>query len=207
MNNDINREEIHHMKLDPAPYEMIKSGSKTTELRLFDEKRRRINPGDMIVFTNNETGESTVNLAHKMEYIHPVYEKSDVVLVPYSSDYQEQYRKIYNECYHEMREALNIKPFDFIQDDSFFKNGMEDVYLLLEGEDLIGSVALKGNEIDDLIVSPYYQGRGYGKKILLWAMDNIKSERIFLHVADWNKRAIGLYKKYGFEIVETEVIG
>ena len=95
-----------------------------------------------------------MNLAHKMEYINPVYEKAAVDLVPYSSDYQEQYRKIYNECYHEMREALNIKPFDFIQDESFFKNGMEDVFLLLEGEDLIGSVALKGNEIDDLIVSP-----------------------------------------------------
>ena len=31
--------------------------------------------------------------------------------------------KMYNECYHEMREALDIEPYDFIQDDSFFQEG------------------------------------------------------------------------------------
>jgi ASC-1-like (ASCH) protein len=49
---------VHHMKLDPEPYEMIKSGEKTIELRLYDEKRRKIRPGDEIVFTNNATGET-----------------------------------------------------------------------------------------------------------------------------------------------------
>ena len=47
----------HEMKLHPAPFEMIKSGKKTIELRLFDEKRRKINVGDKIVFTNTESGE------------------------------------------------------------------------------------------------------------------------------------------------------
>lgn len=49
---------IHAMKLDPSPFEMIKSGQKTIELRLFDEKRRQIKIGDAIVFTNNATGET-----------------------------------------------------------------------------------------------------------------------------------------------------
>lgn len=47
----------HNMKLDPEPFEMIKSGQKTIELRLFDEKRRKIKAGDEITFTNNATGE------------------------------------------------------------------------------------------------------------------------------------------------------
>ena len=47
----------HEMKLNPAPFEMIKCGKKTIELRLYDEKRRKINVGDKIVFTNTEGGE------------------------------------------------------------------------------------------------------------------------------------------------------
>ena len=145
----------------------------------------------------------SIRLAHKMEYLRPVTEKTAVTLVPYDPKYQEQYRRMYNACYHEMRKALDIKPYDFIQDDSFFSEGMNNVYLLTENDELIGSVALKGSEIDDLIVAPQFQNKGYGKQILLWALENIRSEKIILHVAEWNRKAISLYEKNGFEITET----
>ena len=48
----------HSMNLHPQPYEMIKSGQKTIELRLYDEKRQAIRVGDEIVFTNNAGGET-----------------------------------------------------------------------------------------------------------------------------------------------------
>ena len=48
----------HHMKLNSAPYKMIKNGKKTIELRLFDPKRQQIKVGDGIVFTNTEDGET-----------------------------------------------------------------------------------------------------------------------------------------------------
>lgn len=51
----------HEMKLHPQPFSMIKSGEKTIELRLFDEKRQKIKAGDTIVFTNTQTGE-TLNM-------------------------------------------------------------------------------------------------------------------------------------------------
>ena len=144
-----------------------------------------------------------IRLAHKMEYFRPVTEKTAVTLVPYDPKYQEQYRHMYNACYHEMREALDIKPYDFIQDDSFFSEGMNNVYLLTENDELIGSVALKGSEIDDLIVAPEFRNKGYGKQLLLWAIENIKTDKIILHVAEWNRKAISLYEKNGFEITET----
>ena len=43
---------IYEMNLNASPFEKIASGSKTFELRLFDAKRRRIDIGDRIVFTN-----------------------------------------------------------------------------------------------------------------------------------------------------------
>lgn len=47
----------HEMRLNPAPFRMIKSGEKTVELRLYDEKRRRIAVGDTITFTETDTGD------------------------------------------------------------------------------------------------------------------------------------------------------
>ena len=40
------------MKLHPGPFSKIKDGSKTIELRLYDEKRQRISVGDTIRFVN-----------------------------------------------------------------------------------------------------------------------------------------------------------
>ena len=80
---------------------------------------------------------------------------------------------------------------------------MENVYLLIEDGELIGSVALKGNEIDDLLVEISHQGQGYGKQILLWAIGQMQKKEIILHVAEWNKRAINRYKKTGFEVTKT----
>ena len=48
----------HQMKLHAAPFEEIKSGRKTIELRLYDEKRQQIQVNDAIVFTNTTTGET-----------------------------------------------------------------------------------------------------------------------------------------------------
>ena len=48
----------HSMQLQPAPFEMIRNGTKTIELRLFDEKRKKIRTGDTIVFTDTESKET-----------------------------------------------------------------------------------------------------------------------------------------------------
>jgi len=42
----------HKMRLNEAPFHKIKSGEKTIELRLYDEKRRLMSNGDVIEFSN-----------------------------------------------------------------------------------------------------------------------------------------------------------
>lgn len=44
---------MHKLKVNEKYYNMLKTGTKTIELRLFDEKRRTIKSGDMIEFSNN----------------------------------------------------------------------------------------------------------------------------------------------------------
>ncbi len=47
----------HYMNLYNNPFEKIKNGTKTVEMRLFDDKRCKINVGDTITFTNISTTE------------------------------------------------------------------------------------------------------------------------------------------------------
>lgn len=56
------------MKLNSSPFNMIKSGEKTIELRLNDEKRRLLNIGDEIEFVNTE--DDKLKLLAKITAIH-----------------------------------------------------------------------------------------------------------------------------------------
>ncbi|EQD37174.1 Uncharacterized conserved protein UCP016134 [mine drainage metagenome] len=42
---------IHEMHLFEEPFNLIRGGKKTIEIRLYDEKRRKISVGDTIVFS------------------------------------------------------------------------------------------------------------------------------------------------------------
>lgn len=48
---------LHQMKLQSGPFERMRSGEKTLELRLFDEKRQKVSLGDEIEFINMEMPE------------------------------------------------------------------------------------------------------------------------------------------------------
>ena len=62
MQGDLIKEKLmkHEMKLHREPFEMIKKGIKTIELRLYDEKRRAISVGDEIEFTSRALGEKLI---------------------------------------------------------------------------------------------------------------------------------------------------
>ncbi len=77
------------MNLTPAPFEMIKSGEKTIELRLFDEKRQKIKPGDTIVFTNTETAETletAVAALHRFDSFEELYKSLPLLKCGYTEE-------------------------------------------------------------------------------------------------------------------------
>lgn len=80
---------VHPMKLHAAPFHMIQSGQKTIELRLYDEKRRQIKPGDRIVFTNTATGETlekTVVQLHRFASFTELYESLPLLQCGYTAE-------------------------------------------------------------------------------------------------------------------------
>ena len=78
---------IHNMKLKEEPFETIKSGTKTIEMRLYDEKRRKVQVGDIIEFTSLATGEkiSTQVLAlHVYSSFEDLYNKFNKLSLGYA---------------------------------------------------------------------------------------------------------------------------
>ncbi len=80
---------IHEMRLRPTPFEQIKSGEKTVELRLYDEKRSRIKLGDYIVFTNTESGErlkAAVTALHRFDNFTELYSALPLIKCGYTAE-------------------------------------------------------------------------------------------------------------------------
>ena len=65
------------MHLDHAPFVKIKTGEKTIELRLYDEKRRKIRAGDRILFADcsapSETLQAEVVALHRFKDFRELY--------------------------------------------------------------------------------------------------------------------------------------
>ncbi len=87
---NVNRKiNVHNMKLHSSPFEMIKRGDKTIELRLFDEKRQQIKAGDKIVFTNTTTGETldrTVVKLHRFDRFEELYKSLPLLQCGYTTE-------------------------------------------------------------------------------------------------------------------------
>ena len=129
--------------------------------------------------------------------------------IPFEERFFEEYKKMYNESFREMRKCLDIKPYNFLSNYAQIKDKADDIFILVDNGGLVGSVACYGNEIDDLFVGKQFQGKGIGKQLLLWGMNYIRikyNSSIHLHVAEWNKKAVMLYRSVGFTIVKTEIV-
>ena len=59
---------VHHLNLNPSPFSLIKSGIKTIELRLMDEKRQLIKIDDILIFTNTEDSSAKLTCVVKSIY-------------------------------------------------------------------------------------------------------------------------------------------
>ena len=55
-------------------------------------------------------------IAYEMKYVNDSVEKSDIICIPFEAKYFQKYMRIYNECFYEMRKALDIQPYNFLNE-------------------------------------------------------------------------------------------
>ena len=72
---------IHRLQLTAVPFDTIASGKKTIESRLYDRKRKNIQVGDTVIFTNRENPDQTVSAKvislHPHETFHDLFSHND----------------------------------------------------------------------------------------------------------------------------------
>lgn len=116
---------IHKMKLQNKPFQMIKLGIKTIEMRLYDEKRKNILVGDGIQFTNIDTEEQilvevlSLNIFNDFEEVYNNYRKEELGYKREETANYLDMEKYYNE--EEIRKygvvAIEIKLLDKEEND------------------------------------------------------------------------------------------
>lgn len=76
----------HYMHLHKEPFEKIKNGTKTIEMRIYDEKRRKMHKGDTIEIENRTTGEiMTVEIVNMyvLSSFGQIYDRWDKIALGY----------------------------------------------------------------------------------------------------------------------------
>lgn len=147
-------------------------------------------------------------IAYYMQYFGNTV-VSNVDVVTYEDKYYNSYKIIYEQCFYEMRKALELTPYNCCDSRRQLSEKKSNIFLLISNDEIIGSVVIVGNEIDDLIVNTKYQGQGYGKELLFFAinyMNRNKIEPIKLCVLKWNEKAVKFYEKYGFKHVNSKKV-
>lgn len=79
----------YNIKLNNEPFNLIKNGTKTVELRLNDEKRKLLNIGDEIEFTNRDTNEKlSVDIINLYKYpsFKELYKHFNKIELGYAAD-------------------------------------------------------------------------------------------------------------------------
>ena len=153
--------------------------------------------------------ERQIIIAHTMQYTSGERVTSSWSLRNYCENVYPAYQRIYNDCFADMRRALHLTPICCCGSRAALLSKARNIFILEAGGELAGSVAIYGNEIDDLFVAKHLQGKGYGRGLLRFAVARMQQrgiEPITLHVADWNQRAVKMYQKNGFYIAATEIV-
>ena len=78
---------VHELRLNKEPFESIKAKTKTIEMRLYDDKRKKIQVGDIIIFSlrsdESQTITTKVKSLTRFDSFEELYNAYDKVVLGY----------------------------------------------------------------------------------------------------------------------------
>jgi len=98
---------IHEMSLQPKYFDFIKDGTKRIELRLYDEKRRSIQLGDIIEFAKSDDEKFKAEVIGLLRYnsFADLFEDFDISILADSSMTKQELLEALGEFYTEEKQA------------------------------------------------------------------------------------------------------
>lgn len=94
---------------------------------------------------------------------------------------------------------LRTEDFEFYKKiiPDYFPN--VDLYAIRSGETINAFMGVSGDNLEMLFVSAESRGKGYGKSLLMYALDNLDVKKV--DVNEQNIQAVGFYERFGFKVV------
>lgn len=141
-----------------------------------------------------------------MCYTGGVQPEVDIEFIPYEDKFYEQYAECRAECFYDIAVKNDFKPYVIPLSEQDKKAlSKRPIYVTLHNDQLIGAVTVEDGHLDHIMVSPAYQGEGYGKKITQFGMNKALSQgatSVQLCYIEGNSKAENLYQLLGFETVQ-----
>jgi len=82
---------------------------------------------------------------------------------------------------------------------------MVDLYCIRGDENhILGFLGVADNKIEMLFVHPQVFGKGIGKALLLYAVENLNATQV--DVNEDNQQAVGFYQHFGFKTVRRSAL-
>src|SRR5258708_4209309 len=132
-------------------------------------------------------------------------------IIEYTDRYEPDFRRVNLEWldHYSLKEELDVITLNHPREKIITPGGV--IYLAKAGDEIIGSAALIHEhhgvyELAKMAVVPGWQGKGVSKMLMEKCLEKAKelgATRLILFSHSSLERAIGLYKKYGFEHVEV----
>lgn len=98
---------VHEMNLQPKYYDFIKYGTKRIELRLYDEKRSKIQLGDIIEFSKSERDKLKAEVIGLLRYnsFKDLFEDFDISILADASMTKDELLDVLSEFYTPEKQA------------------------------------------------------------------------------------------------------
>ncbi|MGE6597560.1 GNAT family N-acetyltransferase [Bacillus proteolyticus] len=182
--------------------------------KAIEELVSKIKPDFVCTYMRTES-ENCIGFAKKMGFerwwgsLELIYKggsfpETDITFIKYEDRFFNQFVKMVQECYYELHERNDMKPY-LAPEDSIKKyklNNESNVYVVFKNEQLVASVTVGEGTIENLMVAQSHQGNGYGRKALQFGMNKLLEdgyEDIRLCYIEGNESAEKLYNSVGFK--------
>jgi ribosomal protein S18 acetylase RimI-like enzyme len=144
-------------------------------------------------------------------YEEPIYEngvqlkdmvmlkKKFVSILPAKKDDCDRLMLVWESAVKATHDFLEPEDFEFYKKiiPGFFSQ--VDLYVLMAEKGIAAFLGVSGNNIEMLFVSAEARGKGCGKLLLEYAINNLHAMKV--DVNEQNKQAIGFYEKFGFRVI------
>ncbi|MBE7104809.1 GNAT family N-acetyltransferase [Bacillus cereus] len=174
----------------------------------------KMNPDFVCTYMRTES-ENCIGFAKKMGFerwwgsLELIYKgesfpETNMTFIKYEDRFFEQFVTMVQECYYELHEMNDMKPY-LAPKDSIKKyklNNESNVYVVLKNDQFVASVTVGEGTVENLMVAQSHQGNGYGRKALQFVINKLLEdgyEDIRLCYIEGNESAERLYNSVGFK--------